>query len=302
MQPYFTRDGAKVRQLGFSPAPRRVTVAAYLRTVLGVWVQVGLGLACFGSLFLWIFVAQSEVFTWVEFRGPTAIVEGEVTATRSSSAKENKSVIYESDYSYSVDGRPFTGRSFGAPARVGAAEIEYLKERPEVSRVVGMRRRPFGEGTVFFTIPLLLGLTATVIGIVVGVRATRVLSRGALGFAKLVEKKDTGSRVNGSTVFAFLFELELPEDAPAAYRAGCQAEPKKHRFTFKGFDASALEDEPLEPVFYDPSRPGSGIPLDGLGLVVGPSGAVHTDAWPITRLILPALLVAVTVFGVLLRT
>lgn len=289
-----TLFGSKVE---LAAPPRSVTMGARIAVVCSDRVQVAFLIAGILSVFFWIFAWDSEAVTRIEFRGSLAAVEGKVTNVYATSASENKRTISGVVYAYEVAGTKLEGESFTtgrAPPAGSTVTVEYLARDPGVSRIAGLRRRRFGAtGGIFGVVPILAAVISFIY-LARGLLHLRLLRTGQLGFAKLVESKPTGGRVNKRPVIAYTFELELPaEAAPAQYRAGWKQWAKTHRFTFKTHQGSAITDEPLEPVLYEPTKPGSGIPLDALPLRPTPAGGLDAVGNAALRLLLPTLFIGV---------
>jgi hypothetical protein len=291
--PFFVQSPALVRAIQLARAPRSVAPSAIIGTTFGRGVLISWTIVCFCSLYFWGIGADSEFITRLEFRGPTATTYGVVTETWQTSSRADKRRIWGAEYTYTAGGEARRGKSYGyaVPAVRSTVDVEYLRARPQISRIMGMRRRTHGAGAGF-TLLLLPAALVTALGLTVrGARRAGLLKHGQLGFAKLVEKKPTGATVNYQRVHVYVFELDLPEEVPAVYRQGWQSAARKHRFTFKTHLGARLEDDPVEPVLYDPKRPGSGIPIDALPILITPSGAIAGTGSVALRLAAPAVAV-----------
>lgn len=267
------------KQVALAPPPRAVSLRVTLLLAFNhVLALVGFGVLIFGSLFFWLFAAQSEAVTALEFRGEAREVQGVVIASEATSSSENKRMIYEVRYRYELDGKAFSGESYrvGGGLEAGSpVRVEVLEAEPGKSRIRGLRRRHFSAGVVFVIVLPAAGLGLALAGLALGFGRADLLRRGQLGFARLVGRRATGARVNTRPVHALRFRLEVPApEAPAGYRSAASG-PTAHEFEVKTHETRRLEDEPFEAVVYDPERPSRALPLDLLPVQVTEHGEIH---------------------------
>jgi hypothetical protein len=284
------------RRVDLAPPPRPVSLGARLAVIFHGGIQIIALIASFGFLFFWIFAFDSELVTRFEFRGPVEQVTGTVTAVRATNASENKRRVRAVDFTYESGGTARRGTSYtvrAVPPEGSEVPVEYLRDRPQIARIQGLRRRTFGDASAFVAIFPAIASVLFFIMLARSIGRAGLLAAGHLGYAKLVAKEPTGAKVNNKRVYKLTFELDLPPEAtPEAYRAAWSQWSKKHRFTFKTHETTKLEDEPEEPVLYLPDKPGSGLPLDTASLRITPSGGLEADGSPPLRLLMPALVIA----------
>jgi hypothetical protein len=243
-----------------APPPRRVPFTLRARVLFGgfavfAWLWFG-----FGSLLATPFVRMGDVSSWLLFREGVVSVAGEVVGCRSTGASEGGSKgrsgtpIYENDYRYVVHEQVFTGASYAlGDCRDAGAEVvvEHLEGRPEVSRIAGMRRAPFGPGILFILVFPVVGIALVAFSLRAGLRELRLLTHGKLALGKLVGSEGTSVSVNKRRVMKMRFGIETETGA-------------RHEVSVKTHLTERLEDEPRERILYDPDRPGVALGWDVL--------------------------------------
>lgn len=228
----------------------------------------------FGMIFVWAFALQADVASWLLFRLPTRVTGGVVERLEGSNASENDVQIYEVGYAFFDQlGRQQTGTSYatGSPDVGGRVSVEYVTSIPSISRVSGMRRKPFGGWAVFPVIFPLIGLAFMVSGIRAGLKANRLLKMGRIAFGKLTSTEYTSTSINDRPVLKLTFAFT--DNAGAEWEA-----------IAKTHEPEDLRDEEKEPLLYDPGDPEVAVLLDDLpgktefdehGHLV-PAGAIET--------------------------
>lgn len=252
-------------------APRRVPASVALSLLFGGWLnQIGWGLVAFGGIFAWIFAGNSELSTLYYFRGEIRSVAGTVTGVektafstggsrrRSSSGRKGKP-IYEVRYRYtptadiSREGRSyFTHTSSTSDPQVNPdIVVEYPANRPDISRIEGMRRKPFHAALSLIALIPIAGLFMTLRGFQCGVINRGLLVRGRPALGKLIDKRETGAKVNNQRVWALTFQYTDSEGAT-------------HETVVKTHHEEQLMDDAAEKLLYDPGRPSRAVLLDSL--------------------------------------
>lgn len=238
-----------------SPTPREVPFSVRLRVIFGGFAnQFGWLFFGFGMIFVWAFALQADVTSWFLFRLPTNVTAGVVERTDSSNASENDVQIYEVGYTFFDQlGRQQTGTSYtaGSPNVGGRVSVEYVRSIPSISRVSGMRRKPFGGWAVFPVIFPLIGLAFMVSGIREGLKANRLLHMGRIAFGKLTSTEYTSTSINDRPVLKLTFTF--------TDRAGEEWET-----IAKTHQPEDLRDDEEEPLLYDPDSPEIAVLLDNL--------------------------------------
>lgn len=268
----FERDAP--RRIELAPPPRALDATTKLATVLGAGgCQAGYAAVLFGSILFWVFSARSEAATALELRGELRTTTAIVRKLEATSSSENKVKIWEVEYDYAVDGRKLHGSSYarGRPALGIGAEVplEYAPARPDRARIVGLRGRPFGALVAILALFPLIGPLAFASGVVSGLRALRLLSRGKLAMARLVKKESRlGSKTKQPVAHDLTFEFV---EGGETFRTA----PMKRRavVSLTVTEAGPVLDEPLEGLLFDPADPGGPVAMiDAL-----PSGAKVVD-------------------------
>lgn len=233
------------RPLQLAPAPRRVSTPLRLRLLFGgVLNTIGWAITCFGMIFVWVFVSNSELTTLGKFAGDLGGVSAFVTEVRATSMSENDSKVHAVRYEFEVDDRRLSGTSYTTrrvPAEGAKVDVEYVVADPSMSRIKGMRSAPFSAAVAFVWIFPLIGLAFVAFGLRSGRTAIRLLEHGEHARGRLVAKEGTNTTVNNQRVFKVTFEFE---DASGA----------THKAVVRSHRLAELEDEDTEELMYDPHR------------------------------------------------
>ena len=238
-----------------SPPPRHVPLALSLRVVLGGMLgQVGWFLIGFGFIFVWAFDADGGVMSAIRFSRELATVEGTTTSWRELNLSINDEQVYETSYSFELNGQTFRGVSYETGYYVPEGQrlpVEYRASDPTISRLQGMRASRAGLMIAFvFVIPL-IGLAMARSGLRNGLRARRLLSEGQLALGTLESDESTGAHVNNRPVRRLRFEFTAADGARYSIFADTH-------------HASELTDDEQERLVYDPRYPADAVLVDNL--------------------------------------
>ncbi len=238
-----------------SPPPRRLPLALSIRVVLGSMLgQVGWFLVGFGFIFVWAFDAGGGVMSAIRFAGDLATVEGTTTGWREINLSINDEQVYETSYTFEVDGRTYASASFETGSYVPEGQrlpVEYRPNDPSISRLRGMRASAAGLAVAFvFLIPL-IGLVFVRSGLTHGLRARRLLSEGVLALGTLKSDEPTNVQVNSQTVHRLTFEFSATSGGTYEVVANTH-------------DTRRLQDDPQESIVYDPRYPSDATLIDHL--------------------------------------
>lgn len=234
-----------------------------LEAILGAPQSLGaLGLSMFLLIFVLTFGIRSEALTALAWRGPAGATQGEVLEVQSTSSKENSKRIHEVRYRYTAGGRTLTGESYGFSAlralpKGAPVTVEYLEQRPEVSRVQGLRRHPFSAFLGLALVPWALALLGALGGIPQGFARLRLLREGRLAWARLIGREE--ERRGKVLMHRLTFEYALDEGGPS-YRTS--AVRKTH--TVEENNPGPLVDDPEEALLCAPGEEGPVVFLDQL--------------------------------------
>jgi hypothetical protein len=236
-------------------------------------------------IFVWIFALQSDITSLFLFSFQTNTTQGFVEGVVETGGSENDTAIFEVSYTYFDQlGRQQSGKSFstGYPVVSGQVTVEYLDGFPSISRVEGLRRKPFGAFALIAVIFPLVGSAFISVGIRFGLKANRLLAQGRIGFGKLVSSSATGTRINDQPVIKLIFSFTAVDGDEY------EAVAKTHQPT-------DLKDEAEEPLLYDEADPYYAVMLDDLpgSTEFNPSGQLlPASVWEVAKaLIIPALTV-----------
>jgi len=276
--------------------PRDVPALVRYSNLLGgfmnqfAWMWMGIT-----GLFLWFFLPHSDVTGLYHFRGDLATAPGVVAASEETNFSENDVDVYAHTYRFTGrDGIEREGVSYTTGRQLGAGTdvtVEYVSDDPSISRIGGMRRKPFGvEGWGGVLVLGVLG-TFTVIGLVFlaagvqkGVRANHLLGSGRLALGRLKEKRPTNTRINDQMVWEFTFEFQGEDLRPH------QTKARTHK-------VADLADPRGEFLLHDPVDPSHAVLLDNIpGAVrINDLGFLETDRprRAMMLLLVPALVVTV---------
>lgn len=232
--------------------PRRVPLSLQITNVLGGFAQIGWFVFGFGMVFVWTFCSNADLSA-ITFHA-NAHAQGRVTRVEGTGASENHQKIYANHYEYSVAGRSMQGLSYSKGKEVSegdSVDVEYSDGKPERSRIAGMRRGMFGPLVFLVLIFPAFGAAMAGFSIPYGRRRNFLLQEGVLAYGTLKSKTPTNTRVNNRMVWELTFEFTARDGRVAEAKARTSMTDK-------------LEDEPQEPLLYDPNDPSYAAMLDEL--------------------------------------
>jgi hypothetical protein len=234
----------------FTAPPRSVPLSLRVVNVLNGGAQIGFFVFGFGMIFFWIFGYEAD-FSFATFHvdGRT---RGRITRVEDTRASENKQRVQALHYEYSVAGRTLTGKSYvtgGSSSEGEEVSVEFDEGSPDRSRIAGARRAMFGPLAAIVVIFPLVGFVITFFCIKSGFHRNYLLREGVLTTGTLTGREPTNMRVNNRTVWELTFEF--------TDRNG-----QRREATARGSDTSRLEDDPREPLLYDPNDPETAYVLD----------------------------------------
>jgi len=280
----------------FVRPPRHVPALVRVSNLFGGFLnQFGWAWAGITGLILWFFLPNADVTGLYYFRGNPATAPGRVTASEETNFSEDETDVYAHTYRFTgPDGVEREGVSYDTGRRLDAGAdvtVEYVPEAPAVSRIRGMRRKPFGiegwGGMVALGVMgvfSLLGLVFLVSGVWKGIKANRLLASGRLALGRLTKRESTNTRINEQTVWKFTFAFE-------------GGDGRTHETTAKTHQADRLSDPRGEFLLYDPAAPERAVLFDNIpGAVrISERGTLETDP---SRKVLGSLVVPAIVLSV----
>lgn len=234
----------------FAAPPRRVPLSLRVINLCNGASLFGWAFFGFGMIFVWIFGAAAD-FSFLTFHGEGR-TRGRVVRVEGTGASENEQRVDALHYEYSVAGRMLEGTSYvtgGGASEGQEVTVEYDESTPERSRIEGMRRALFGPWAAFVAVFPAVGLGFLVFGTRVGMVRNHLLREGILTTGSLIRREPTNVTVNKRRVWELTFEFND--------RSGRRCEAAA-----RATDTSALEDDPREPLLYDPDDPRKAFVLD----------------------------------------
>ncbi len=266
--------------------PPRAVPACVWATVLfgGALQQIGWLLLGFGMIFFYAFGLQADISGPLLAVMDTAQASGVVTSVEGTNASENDAPVYAVQYRFvAANGTKVEATAYSTgyyPDEGQRVTVEYLRGRPQVARVEGMRRSVFGAAALIVTIFPLIGAGITFFGLREGIRASRLLGIGRLAFGKLTSAVPTSTTINNRPVMAMTFSFRAHDGA-------------SYEVTSNTNLPERVNDQAEELILYDSDDPNRGAALDALpgSLQIDQSGTIRLGnaAACLTTLILPGL-------------
>jgi hypothetical protein len=233
------------------PLPRATVWRLFLSGTTNqiCWLILGIGM-----IFFWLMIFNVD-FSFVYFGGNVERVTGTITDSHETNVSINERPVIVNSYRFtSSDGRLFedfsyaTGRWYRDGTRV---TIEYPAGKPRLSRIKGMRRKPFGPLGLLFGIGPAGALVFAYIRVRKILKTKHLLQHGKLSTGVLVDKTATGAEINDTPVYKLTF-------------AFTDDHGHEHHVVHKTHKTAALEDDSEESLLYDPSQPDVALMVDTL--------------------------------------
>jgi hypothetical protein len=246
------------------PPPRTIATGTAARIVLGNGSSlIGWVLLAMGSFPFWSTAIQADLSGWQFREGAVEEVSGESLGCIKTRFSEGGSryrrgtPIYQNRYRFAASGQELEGSSYakGRCLAGGVVTVEYLRAKPQVSRIAGMRRKPLGPGSMFSLIVPLIGVIFALKGFLLGRRHLQLLRDGLLAPGHLIGK----SRTMGGSRNRQAYKMTFEYSAAASMR----------RITARTNRPQRLEADPVQPVLYDPTTPEHAELLSVIPVTVG---------------------------------
>ena len=307
------------REVPLAPAPREVPPGAIASAFFGGTLAViGYITLAFSSIFVVVFPLNSELVTPFAFMGPLAYATGKVLRNEYTAATIGGRMLEEYlghrslrmhttsshelpvmgvRFSYTVGGIKYEGVSYATGQTLSEGmevDVEYKVWDPNVARIEGMRYKLFPSMVAFVLVFPLIGLGLILPRLLDGSNKVRLYSTGIITHGTLVDKRPTGTVVNGVRMMALTFHFQLPPPPPVSPSGGAIGvadggtdatgyQPLTYQVVHHSLRSFAVEDEVWEPILVDPSAPASNAELvDGLdGVFIDDSGQfrAHPSSW-----------------------
>ncbi len=231
------------------------------------------------SVIGWVFTPFSLVFLAVvvgvgDFGQALRISAAELAAApgvmlrwAEGNAEINEETVIENYAEFQVAGVAHECKSYAAGVGLAPGEpvmVEYDAADPAVCRIVGMSASAMPWWILLFLLPFLaVGVGFAWSGWRRGGRTVRLLRYGRTAYGALVDRTDTGVRINDEIQWKVTFAYTDHHGQPQT-------------FTCRTVDLEDVEDDAHEGLLYDPDDPAHGVAVDALPDLVDND---HTGRW-----------------------
>ena len=236
---------------------REIPFGIRLQLLLGgVTSIIGIVFFLMGSLFLFIFGSNVD-FQSHSFDENSPKIQGQIVEVEATGMSENDRIIYCYHFQYQAsNGLIYRNQSYSFYdenlTKGSIVNIEYLPQKPNVSRIETMRCQPFDMWLILLLLIFpIIGGSFLVWNIVQGLKRIHLLTYGITTFGTVINKIPTNMRINKQTVYEVFFQFE-------------DNTGKKYRASTKTHEYDLLEDEPQEPLVYLPTNPENAVLIDAL--------------------------------------
>lgn len=231
---------------------RTVPFSTLVHVVFGnTYSVMGTIFIAFSWIFCVVFLSRMDL-TSFSFSDDSPMTTGVVTQVEMTGSSENKRKIYAYHYTYTIGNQSFSGVSYesGGYAEAGdSVQVQYLTDKPEVSRIEGMRSSEFDMWVLLVLIFPIVGGVMTWVGLKDGFKGLRLLKHGELTTGKLINSELTNTRINNRPVYKMTFEFTTTEG-------------KRQEAVAKTHEVELLQDEAQERILYLPDRSDIAMVLD----------------------------------------
>lgn len=163
-----------------------------------------------GSIIFCVFASLSD-FSSLILSKDSPQTQAVIYKKEYANTQENRVPIYEYHYKFQVEGKEYTGISYGFSSNYqegDTATVIYKRNKPTYSRIVNLRKKHFLPFfLIFIAIFPLIGGLVLAIAIPKVFTKIRILKEGVLGEASLVGMEPTNTTINKQRVMKMLFEL-----------------------------------------------------------------------------------------------
>ncbi len=206
------------------------------------------GISLFVSFFFIINMDINDLF----LRKKSPITQGVVISVERTDAEVNDYPVLRYKYSYRIDGKKYQNQSYSTKKLDNdTVLVQYLKSKPEVSRILGMHAGKFSPWFAsFLLIFIIIGGVLFYIGIKKTIKYLAAVKRGQLTYGTFSHKEATNTEINDRRVYKIFFNFSVNN---SEYTAIAES-----HITEKFLD------EKLEPIVYNPKNPNENVVLDQL--------------------------------------
>ncbi len=216
----------------------------------------GLSFIAVGLVFIFLSIGHINYNEFL-FYGKTETTKGVVLSYSETNTYINDRQVFAFYYTYEIPtiGEQLEGCSYSDVANFSQGEdvtVEYLPNKPHISRISGTFLSEFFAGFVFIQfIILFIGLVLVGIGYPRGKRNLHIVRNGILTKGVLVDSRPTNVVINDRTVMQMFFEF-------------IDNNGNKHTISTKTHKPEKLEDERFEQLLYLDEDPKKAVLVDSL--------------------------------------
>jgi len=177
---------------------------------LSIWVNVHLGgfqnqfgwaFFTFGMILVWNFIPHVD-FSVLEFQGKLGRASGVVTSVRATNGEVINQPVFVHQYRFrAADGKACHDVSFAynvSYPESSQVDVEYPADKPQHSRIVGMKRAPLDLWLGFVLIFPAIGLVFLIVGFNNARKNIGLLHTGVLTTGRASGKRGTNLYMNES--------------------------------------------------------------------------------------------------------
>jgi hypothetical protein len=233
--------------------PRRLTLALVVRVLFSGWQQAAWVFLGLGSLLTVALVSRAEI-AWSLRAGAVAHADGVALDHFATDVSQKGIPVHGTRYRFAADGQMIEGVSYAlghyhAPGE--AIRIEYARDDPQRSRVMGMRSAVLGPGVLLVLIVPAVALLLIAWSLRSRWGSLRLLRNGLLAYGRCIDKRRTPALIDQRPVFELDFEFR-------AHDGRCVTTAlREHR-------PEMLEEKAEKALLYEPSDPTNCAMADAL--------------------------------------
>ncbi|MBN2893834.1 MAG: hypothetical protein JXL97_18335 [Bacteroidales bacterium] len=251
----YTNSGHKEKfsKIGTSKPARNVSAGIKISVLFGgvlVFIGITFTLVGIGTL---IPFAMMVDFSDLKFSDKDPVTNCEITDVRGTNSYSNDIQVFEYNYEFYAEGKKITGKSFQpGNHEIYDPHVQYLKDNPETSRLVGMNNGAFPVWVLLFLLIFpAVGILMLVFGMKKRILYLKILNVGKVTFGTFNRMEATGASVNDNRVYKMFFDF-VADDGKAYFAVG------------ETYQTYKLQDETYEPLIYNPANPNEAVMIDSL--------------------------------------
>ncbi len=225
----------------------------------GVMPIISISFVVIGGICFAVFMSVLD-FQDLSFSSSDPKTKGKLLQINSTNSFENEKRVFEYTFTFKdEDGNSYDGYCYttgNVNFQDSIVDIQYLKNDPETSRIIGTRKGLLSFWIIIFlAIFPLIGIITMFFSINNGIKKIRILKYGKLGYGRFINMEATGSKINEQTIYRLFFKFT-------------DEEGNEHTAIGETHKVHKLTDEEEEPLVYDQNNPENAVMLDALPSVV----------------------------------